>query len=247
MRAIKVWDANGRERQVTRGQVVPAGWFHGSPPVALTREMRVVEVVLEGNPYDQDSRTETVLTLRPNISDAEARAEAQAEEAERMSKASALVGRECRLSETGKTAKDLLAGLAEPSGLLKLAKKFASEPGILVFDNTDPYYPRAHVEQEGGRWAQMDRWAIIHTTAAGRAAQAVAQSVCEQMRPYSLVVGLGDGDALVVECGQFIEQFTGDVTPAARRVIEQQDDWQKKVDAMPDRDTGSGYGMNTED
>lgn len=97
-----VYDVNGKERWLSAGQIVPAGW-HGADGKAFTREMRVEALVIQGEDIDMDMddprNRRKSLQIVPNISAEQAAAEAAAkEDSENGVLTAALGGRQWRSS-----------------------------------------------------------------------------------------------------------------------------------------------------
>jgi hypothetical protein len=183
---IRCYNDKGRETFVSSGQIIPAGWFDGQCQ-PFTREMRVELVVVRGEDLDMDEddhrNVRKFLAVVPNITAEQAAAEATAADAAQAAALSAaLGGRQFILPAGGSAEEALQSGSAAGSAMARhMALLLASAPAeaVVVFGNTDKFYPRVHLAAPDGR-----EWRIVLgrprvTTTAERAAEVAAAAAKE--------------------------------------------------------------------
>jgi hypothetical protein len=174
---IRCYNDKGRETFVSSGQIIPAGWFDGQCQ-PFTREMRVELIVIRGEDLDLDlddpRNVRKFLAVVPNITAEQAAAEATAADAAQAAALSAaLGGRQFILPAGGSAEEALQSGSAAGSAMARhMALLLASAPAeaVVVFGNTDKFYPRVHLADAGGREWRIAFGRVRVTTPEERAA-----------------------------------------------------------------------------
>lgn len=61
---IRCYDNRGKERWMSTGQTIPAGWYSGD--ATLLEVDHIVKInIVQGNPYDQYNEKKYYLTIEP--------------------------------------------------------------------------------------------------------------------------------------------------------------------------------------
>jgi hypothetical protein len=160
---IRCYNSKGRETFVSAGQIIPAGWFDGQCE-PFTREMRVELVVVRGEDLDMDEddhrNVRKFLAVVPNITAEQAAAEAAAAAAAQAAALSAALGGRKFILPAGDSAEDALRAGSDAGSVMArhMALLLASAPSeaVVVFGNTDKFYPRLHLAAPDGR-----EWRIV--------------------------------------------------------------------------------------